>query len=73
MYDTVKNKIYLLFLIKKYTFIYLSMFLIIFILDVSTKVMAGLHYTLFNSVFLDYQDKNNIPHHFGREIKWKIR
>lgn len=49
------------------------MFLIIFILDVSTKVMAGLHYTLFNSVFLDYQDKNNIPHHFGREIKWKIR
>lgn len=27
------------------------MFLIIFILDVSTKVMAGLHYTLFNSVF----------------------
>lgn len=48
MYDTVKNKIYLLFLIKKY----LSMFLIIFILDVSTKVMAGLHYTLFNSVFL---------------------
>lgn len=52
MYDTVKNKIYLLFLIKKYTFIYLSMFLIIFILDVSTKVVAGLHYTLFNSVFL---------------------
>lgn len=40
MYDTVKNKIYLLFLIKKYTFIYLSMFLIIFILDVSTKVMG---------------------------------
>lgn len=51
------------------------MFLIIFILDVSTKVMAGLHYTLFNSVFgsksHNYQDKTNIPHHFGREIKWK--
>lgn len=48
----VKNKIYFLFLIKKYIFIYLLMFFIIFILDVLIKVMVGLYYILFNSVFL---------------------